>query len=76
MLQTYLEGYYSEKECKAIQKVMQGKTFFNFDIAYSNQAGNCTLIIKSDNTNDYTPQELKEMFIYACISELAQRAAR
>lgn len=74
MLQTYIDGYYSEKECEAIKKVMQGKTFFNFDIAYSNQAGNCTLIVKSDNQNDYTPQELKEMFIYACIGELAERA--
>lgn len=72
MLQTYIDGYFTQKECEAIKKKMQGQTFFNFDIEYSNQAGNCTLIVKSDNTNDYTPQELKEMFIYACISELAR----
>lgn len=74
MLQTYIDGYFTEKQCKAIQKQMQGKTFFNFDIKYSSQAGNCTLIVKSDNTNEYTPDELKKMFIYACISELAEKA--
>jgi len=72
MLQTYIDGYFTEKQCKAIQEKMQGKTFFNFDIKYSNEAGNCTLIVSSDNTNDYTPQKLKEMFICACISELAE----
>lgn len=74
MIQAIIDGYYSEKECKAIKEVMQDKTFFNFDIAYSNCAGNCILVVKSDNQNGYTPQELKEMFIYACISELAQKA--
>lgn len=72
MFETHIDGYFDEKQCKAIKAKMQGKTFFNFDISYSNQAGNCTLIVRSDNTNDYTPQDLKEMFIYACISELAK----
>lgn len=74
MLQTTIEGYFLESQCKAIKKVMQGKTFFNFDIAYSNEAGNCTLIVRSDNTNGYTPDELKEMFIHCCISQLAEKA--
>ena len=72
MLQTTIEGYFLESQCKAIKAKMQGKTFFNFDISYSNECGNCTLIISSDNTNDYTPQDLKEMFIHCCISELAK----
>lgn len=74
MFETLIDGYFDEKQCKAIKKVMQGKTFFNFDISYSNQCGNCTLIVRSDNTNGYTPQELKEMFIYACMCELAKAA--
>ena len=72
MLQTTIDGYFDETQCKAIKEKMQGKTFFNFNISYSNCAGNCTLIISSDNTNGYTPQDLKDMFIFACISELAK----
>lgn len=64
-------GYFTENQCKRIKEKMQGKTFFNFDISYSNQAGNCILIINSDNTNDYTPQDLKEMFLHYCLSQLA-----
>ena len=71
MLQCIIDGYFTEKECKAIKEKMQGKTYFNFDISYSNFAGNCKLIVESDTPHDYTPQDLKEMFIYACIGELA-----
>ena len=72
MLQTTIDGYFTESQCKAIKKKMQGKTFFNFDISYSGRGVNCTLIISSDNTNDYTPQDLKDMFIYYCINQLAK----
>ena len=73
MIETFIDGYFSKEQCEAIKAKMQGKTFFNFDISYSNEAGNCTLIVRSNNTN-YTPEELKDMFIYACISELADGA--
>lgn len=71
MIQTTIDGYFTKKQCESIKERMWGKTFFNFEIYYSNEAGNCTLIVKSYTPN-YTPQELKEMFIYACISELAE----
>ena len=70
MLQTTIDGYFTKSECENIKAKMQGNTFF--DISYSNQAGNFTLIISRDNTNDYTPQDLKDMFIFACIGELAK----
>lgn len=73
MIETFIDGYFSKEQCEAIKVKMKGKTFFNFDISYSNKAGNCTLIVRSNNTN-YTPEELKDMFIYACISELADGA--
>ena len=72
MLQTYIDGYFTEKECQAIKAKMQGKTFFNFEISYSNLGGNCNLIVSSNNENGYTRHELKEMFIYACMAELAK----
>lgn len=64
-------GYYTERQCEKIKEKMQGKTFFNFDITYSNNAGNCSLIVKSDIIG-YTSEELKEMFVFCCISELAE----
>ena len=74
MFEALIDGYFDERQCKAIKAKMQGKTFFNFDISYSNQAGNCTLIVRSDNTNGHTPQDLKEMFIYARMCEVAKAA--
>lgn len=65
------ESYYTERQCKKVKEKLQGKTFFNFDITYSNDAGNCSLIVRS-NITGYTPEELKEMFIFCCISELAE----
>lgn len=70
MMQITINGYFTEGQCEKIKRKLQGKTFFNFDIAWSNQAGNCTLTVKSNNTN-YTPAELKEMFYFCCLGELA-----
>lgn len=41
-------GYFSESTMKKIQNKVNGKTFMNFQVTYSNQAGNCTLIVKTD----------------------------
>lgn len=71
MIETIIDGYFLESQCLKIKEKMQGKSFLNFDIAYSNQAGNCKLIVRSKNSN-YSEIELKEMFIYCCISELAE----
>lgn len=69
MIETIIDGYFTKTQCERIKAKMQGKTFFNFDISYSNVSGNCKLIIRSHNEN-YTAEELKEMFIYCCIGEL------
>lgn len=71
MIEVIMGGYYTERQCEKIKEKMQGKTFFNFDITYSNNAGNCSLIVKSDIIG-YTSEELKEMFVFCCISELAE----
>lgn len=72
MVETIIEGYFTEKECLKIKEKMQDKTFLHFDISYSNYAGNCKLIVRSQNTN-HSKSELKKMFIYCCISELAKQ---
>lgn len=69
MLETYF-CYFTESQCKRLKEKLQGKTFLKFDISYYSRGVNCTLIVRSDNTN-YNLQELKEMFIYYCISEFA-----
>lgn len=54
-------GYFTERECKAIKECLQGKTYMNFDITWSNFAGNCTLIIKTDY--EETANEIKNFFL-------------
>ena len=71
MIETIIYGYFTKNQCEQIIKKMQGKSFFDFKISYSNNAGDCTLIVKSNMTG-YTSQELKDMFIYCCIGELAK----
>ena len=59
-------GYFTESACKKIKEKMQGKTFMNFDITYSNFAGNCILIIRTDYKED--PQEIKNFFLNCALS--------
>lgn len=59
-------GYFTENQCEKIKRFMDGKTYLNFEVAYSNCAGNCTLIVK---TNYKESEEfIKSMFIYAFMS--------
>lgn len=71
MIESIIYGYFTKDQCEQIIKKMQGKSFFDFKISYSNNAGDCTLIVRS-NMHGYTSQELKDMFIYCCISELSK----
>ena len=41
-------GYFTESECRQIKKLLDGVSFMKFEIGYSNYAGNCTLIVKTD----------------------------
>lgn len=56
-------GYFTETTCKRIKNAIEGKTFMNFKISWSNCAGNCTLIIATDY--EETEQEIKNFFL-AC----------
>lgn len=61
-------GYFTETACEKIKEKMQGKTYMNFEIAYINCAGNCTLIIKTDY--EVEPQEIKNFFLNCALSQL------
>lgn len=72
MISYQVNGLYSVKQCKKIKELLQGKTFFNFDIQYGGYGEqNQSIIVCSDN-DDYTSEELKEMFIYFCLTELSR----
>lgn len=73
MIHFSLDGSFTESVAKKIAEIMNGKTYFNFRVSYSNWAGNCTLLVESD-TEGYTAEEAKEMFLYCALCELGMKA--
>jgi hypothetical protein len=70
MIYTHIDGLFSRKQCERIKERMQGKTYFNFDIQYGGYGEqNQQICVCSDN-DDYTADELKEMFVWCCLNEL------
>lgn len=63
-------GYFTDSQINGIKKAMQGKTFMNFDIASANNAGNRTLIVKTDYEAD--EQEIKNFFLGVALDMLAK----
>lgn len=61
-------GYFNESECQAIKEELDGKTYMNFDIVWSNCCGNCTLIIRTDYEGE--PQEIKNLFLNVALSTI------
>lgn len=58
-------GYFTESECKSIHNRMEGATYMNFHVAWSNCAGNCTLIVSTDYVD--TPESIKAFFLHCLI---------
>lgn len=74
---TTIEGYFTEDQANKIRERMQGKTYLNFNVDYSNQNGNCKLIVSTDyyEENDYNTKEefeqvLHDDFIYFALQEM------
>ena len=67
-------GYLSARDCVAIATALNGKSFMNFKVSYSNYAGNCTLIVAVDKTTSeqYTDDEVKSMFLHVAFTTLAE----
>lgn len=66
-------GFFTETTCKTLEKVLDGKSFFGFQVKHSSYAGNCTLIVRSE-LNDYNNEEMGKMFIRCALDELGQQA--
>lgn len=68
-MKQFILWYFTEKDCKALQKALNGKTFYNFQITYSKETVNCALIVSSDYNADV--EEIKRAFINYALNELA-----
>lgn len=66
-------GFFTETTCKTLEKVLDGKSFFGFQVKHSSYAGNCTLIVRSE-LNDYNNEEMGKMFLHCSVEELAHMA--
>lgn len=64
-------GYLSKTDCEALATALNGKSFMNFQVRYSNYAGNCTLIVEAD-ADDYSEEEVKSMFLHVAFTTLAE----
>lgn len=74
---TSIEGYFTESQAKKLKEKMQGKSYLNFSVAYSNENGNCTLIVSTDyyeenefNTKEEFEQALHGDFMYFALLEM------
>lgn len=61
-------GNFTEKDCKNIKKMMDGSTFYNYSVGWSNWASNCNLVVKAD-CGDEDKERAKKMFLYAAIGK-------
>lgn len=62
-------GYFSEPICEKIKNAMEGRTFMDFKVKYSNCAGNCTLIICTDYED--TEENIKSFFLHVALAHIA-----
>jgi len=63
-------GYFTERECRSLKHKLDGKTFMNFEIGWSNYAGNCTLVLKTDYQD--SEEHIVNFFLGFVLSELAR----
>ena len=63
-------GFFTKDTCERIKAAMDGRTFMNFKVEYSNCAGNYTLIICTDYED--TEENIKNFFLFAALSELGR----
>ena len=67
-------GYLSARDCEALATALNGKSFMNFKVSYSNYAGNCTLIVAvgTITAEQYSEAEIRSMFLHVAFTTLAE----
>lgn len=68
MKEIIIPGFFPASTCKKIKDKMDGKTFMNFEVFFSNCCGNCSLIVRGEAESE---QELQEMFFHCALNLLA-----
>lgn len=61
-------GYFLPAECEAIKKELEGYSYMNFKIGWSNYCGNCTLIVRTGY--ETTQEELKTFFLHCALGKI------
>lgn len=61
-------GFFSERTCKRIKEKLEGQTYMNFHIEWSNMAGNCTLIVSTKS--DESEEDIRNLFLARALCEL------
>ena len=76
MIEVYLGnelGNLTEQDCKAIKSKMDGKSYYGFNVSWSNCAGNCQLIVKTDHPKA-TKDDVRKMFLGVLAGEFGNLA--
>lgn len=63
-------GYFTERDCKKLESILNHKTFMDLIVSHSNYAGNCSLIIKTDY--DAPEEDIIRTFMFVALNELAR----
>lgn len=61
-------GFFGEQTLRKIKEKMDGTTYMNFNVRWSNCAGNCNLIVTTDY--DAPEQEVKNFFLHCALSKI------
>lgn len=63
-----LPGYYTETSAKNLQEKLTGKTYMNFQVSNSSQAGNHSITVSTDYK--CTNKDFQEMVIFYIASNI------
>ena len=63
-------GFFGEQTLQKIKEKMDGTTYMNFSVSWSNCAGNCNLIVATDY--DAPEQEIKNFFLNCALNRLCR----
>ena len=69
-------GYFDVRTCSNLQAALDEESCLEFLVDWSNEAGNCTLVVRSgvDNHPDgseVTEDELRDLFTHVALDKLA-----
>ena len=73
MIEVYLGnelGNLTESDCKAIKAKLEGRSYYNFIVSWSNYAGNCQLIVKTEYPNA-EKEAVRTLFLHVLANEFA-----